>query len=84
MEHVILARAVHLGEDYNTWSSTGGDIRIVKDRAISLTPYILGRYLVRAPFDSEVQHSQYGNCLNYCNYTSLKIDTGGTNSYTYQ
>ena len=31
--------------------SAGGDIRIVKDRAISLSPYILGRYLVRAPID---------------------------------
>ena len=31
----------------------GGDVRIVKDRAISLNPFILGRYLVRAPFGSE-------------------------------
>ncbi len=50
---LLLARAVHLGGVYDTWSSAGGDIRIVKDRAISLSPYILGRHLVRAPFGSE-------------------------------
>jgi photosystem II CP43 chlorophyll apoprotein len=50
---LLLVKAVYIGGLYDTWSSAGGDVRIVKDRAISLNPFILGRYLVRAPFGSE-------------------------------
>ena len=50
---LVLVKAVYAGGLYDTWSSAGGDVRIVKDRAISLNPFILGRYLVRAPFGSE-------------------------------
>ena len=50
---LLLVKAVYVGGLYDTWSSAGGDIRTVKDRAISLNSFILGRYLVRAPFGSE-------------------------------
>ena len=50
---LVLVKAVYAGGLYDTWSSAGGDVRTVKDRAISLNPFILGRYLVRAPFGSE-------------------------------
>lgn len=50
---LLLVKAVYAGGVYDTWSSAGGDVRIVKDRAISLNPFVLGRYLVRAPFGSE-------------------------------
>merc|ERR1711897_34869 len=50
---LLLVKAVYAGGLYDTWSSAGGDVRIIKDRAISLNPYVLGRYLVRAPFGSE-------------------------------
>merc|ERR1712228_418524 len=50
---LLLVKAVYAGGLYDTWSSAGGDVRIIKDRAISLNPFILGRYIVRAPFGSE-------------------------------
>jgi len=34
---------------YDTWSSGGGDIRLVKDTSISLNPYVLFRHLSKAP-----------------------------------
>jgi len=30
-----------------------GDIRLIKDTCVTLNPYVLGRYLLRAPFGSE-------------------------------
>jgi photosystem II CP43 chlorophyll apoprotein len=50
---LLLVKAVYAGGLYDTWSSAGGDVRIIKDRAISLNPFVLGRYLIRAPFGSE-------------------------------
>lgn len=44
---------MYVGGIYDTWSSAGGDVRVVKSRAVSLNPYVIGRYLVRAPFGSE-------------------------------
>ena len=46
-------KGVYLGGLYDTWAAAGGDIRLIKDRGLTLNPYILGRYLVRAPFGSE-------------------------------
>ena len=50
---LLFVRSVYAGGLYDTWASAGGDVRVIKDRAVSLTPYILGKYLVRAPFGSE-------------------------------
>jgi photosystem II CP43 chlorophyll apoprotein len=50
---LLFIKAVYAGGLYDTWASAGGDVRSIKDRAVSLNPFILGRYLVRAPFGSE-------------------------------
>mmetsp|Transcript_69214 Transcript_69214/g.160410 ORF Transcript_69214/g.160410 Transcript_69214/m.160410 type:complete len:220 (-) Transcript_69214:653-1312(-) len=50
---LLFVKAIYLGGIYDTWASGGGDVRIIKDTCISLNPYVLGRYLVRAPFGSE-------------------------------
>ena len=50
---LLFIRAVYGGGVYDTWASAGGDVRVIKDRAVSLNPYVLGRYILRAPFGSE-------------------------------
>jgi len=50
---LLTLKAVYLGGLYDTWASGGGDIRLIKDQCVTLNPYVLGRYLVRAPFGSE-------------------------------
>ena len=50
---LLFVKAVYLGGLYDTWASGGGDVRIIKDSSLTLNPYILGRYLIRAPFGSE-------------------------------
>lgn len=50
---LLFIRAVYAGGLYDTWSSGGGDARLIKDRAVTLNPYVLGKYLLRAPFGSE-------------------------------
>ena len=50
---LLFVKSVYSGGLYDTWASAGGDTRIIKDRAVSLNPFILGRYLIRAPFGSE-------------------------------
>ena len=49
----LFVKGVFLGGIYDTSASGGGDIRLVKDTIVTLNPYILGRYLFRAPFGSE-------------------------------
>jgi photosystem II CP43 chlorophyll apoprotein len=49
---LLFLQAVYLGGVYDTWASGGGDVRLVKDSSLSLNPYVLGRYLARAPFGS--------------------------------
>jgi len=50
---LLFVKAVYLGGLYDTWASGGGDVRLIKDTCVTLNPYVLGRYLVRAPFGSE-------------------------------
>jgi len=50
---LLTLKAVYLGGLYDTWASGGGDVRLIKDQCVTLNPYVLGRYLVRAPFGSE-------------------------------
>lgn len=50
---LLFIKAVYYGGLYDTSASGGGDVRIIKDTSIPLNPYILGRYLLRAPFGSE-------------------------------
>lgn len=50
---LLFAKAVYFGGLYDTWASGGGDVRLIKDTCVTLNPYVLGRYLVRAPFGSE-------------------------------
>jgi len=50
---LLFVKAVYLGGLYDTWASGGGDVRVIKDSSITLNPYVLGRYLLRAPFGSE-------------------------------
>ena len=51
--NVFFIKATYFGGLYDTWSSAGGDARVIKPRAVSLSPYVLGRYLLRAPFGNE-------------------------------
>lgn len=50
---LLFLKAVYLGGLYDTWASGGGDIRLIKETCVSFNPYVLGRYLLRAPFGSE-------------------------------
>ena len=47
------SKGVYLGGLYDTWASAGGDIRLIKDRVLSLNPYVLLRYLARPPFGGQ-------------------------------
>ena len=49
----LFVKGVYLGGLYDTWASAGGDIRLIKDRGLTFNPYVLGRYLARAPLGSE-------------------------------
>lgn len=46
-------KGVSLGGLYDTCASGGGDIRLIKDTCVTLNPYVLGRYLPRAPLGSQ-------------------------------
>ena len=50
---LLCMKAVYIGGLYDTTASGGGDIRLIKDTCVTLNPYVLGRYLPRAPFGSE-------------------------------
>ena len=50
---LLFVKSLYLGGLYDTWASGGGDVRIIKDTAVTLNPYVIGRYLIRAPFGSE-------------------------------
>lgn len=50
---LLFIKAVYLGGLYDTCASGGGDIRLIKDTCVTLNPYVLGRYLLRAPLGSE-------------------------------
>ena len=50
---LLFVKGVYLAGLYDTWASGGGDIRLIKDTCLTLNPYVLGRYLARAPLGSE-------------------------------
>ena len=50
---LLYAQAVYFGGLYDTSASGGGDVRLVKASCVSLNPYVIGRYLLRAPFGNE-------------------------------
>ena len=49
----LVLRALYFTGIYDTWAAGGGDIRLVKESALSLNPYLISRYLIRAPFGGE-------------------------------
>ena len=50
---LLFLKGVSLGGLYDTCASGGGDIRLIKDTCVTLNPYVLGRYLPRAPLGSQ-------------------------------
>ena len=51
---LFFSKGVYLsGGLYDTWASAGGDIRLISDTCVTLNPYVLFRYLLRAPFGGE-------------------------------
>ena len=48
----LYIKAVYLSGLYDTWCSGGGDVRSIKKADLSLNPYVLLRYIARAPFGS--------------------------------
>merc|ERR1712060_379175 len=50
---LLFVKSVYLGGIYDTLSSGGGDVRLLRESCVTLNPYLLGRYLVRAPFGNE-------------------------------
>jgi photosystem II CP43 chlorophyll apoprotein len=50
---LLFVKAVYLGGIFDTLSSGGGDVRLVRESCVTLNPYLLGRYLIRAPFGNE-------------------------------
>ena len=47
---LLFVKAVYLGGIYDTWASGGGDIRVIKPTILTTNPWVLGKYLARAPF----------------------------------
>jgi photosystem II CP43 chlorophyll apoprotein len=50
---LLVIKSTRFGGLYDTWASGGGDIRTLKNTAISINPYVLFRYLARSPFGGE-------------------------------
>ena len=50
---LLYLMCLYFGGVYDTIYSVGGDVRLIKDTCISINPYVIGRYLLRAPFGSE-------------------------------
>lgn len=50
---VLFLKGVYLYGLYDTWASGGGDVRVLKDSSLTLNPFLILRYLVRAPFGGE-------------------------------
>jgi photosystem II CP43 chlorophyll apoprotein len=50
---LLSVKAVYFAGLYDTTASGGGDVRLIKDTCVTLNPYVLARYLLRAPFGSE-------------------------------
>ena len=50
---LLWSKGVYLGGLYDTWASAGGDVREIYDTFLTLNPYLLLRYLARAPFGGQ-------------------------------
>lgn len=50
---LLFIKGAYLDGLYDTWSSGGGDVRVLKDTSLTLNPYLISKYLVRAPFGGE-------------------------------
>merc|ERR1719198_2106861 len=53
---LLLLKATTFGGLYDTWASGGGDVRYIKSSVVSLSPYVLLRYLARSPFGGDVRY----------------------------
>lgn len=49
----LYAKSVYFGGIYDTSASGGGDVRLIKASSVTLNPFIIGKYILRAPFGSE-------------------------------
>jgi photosystem II CP43 chlorophyll apoprotein len=50
---LLVLKATKAGGLYDTWASGGGDVRCVKNSAITLNPKLLFRYILGSPFGGE-------------------------------
>ena len=50
---ILFFKAIYFPGLYDTASSGGGDIRLIKSTCVTFNPVILGKYLFRIPFGSE-------------------------------
>jgi photosystem II CP43 chlorophyll apoprotein len=50
---LLQTKSTYFGGLYDTWASGGGDVQLIKYYTISLNPYVLARYLARAPYGNE-------------------------------
>ena len=50
---LLVSKGLWYSGFYDTWALGGGDVRYCKEQRISLNPYLIVRYLVRAPFGGE-------------------------------
>jgi photosystem II CP43 chlorophyll apoprotein len=49
----LVVKALFISGLYDTCSAGGGDVRLLKSTTISLNPFLLSRYLFRAPFGGQ-------------------------------
>jgi photosystem II CP43 chlorophyll apoprotein len=50
---LLCSKGVLFGGVYDTWSSGGGDVRLIKSDLVTINVFSLGRYLIRAPFGGQ-------------------------------
>jgi photosystem II CP43 chlorophyll apoprotein len=50
---LLCCKGLLFGGIYDTWSSAGGDVRVIKSNLVSINPFVIGRYLLRAPFGGQ-------------------------------
>jgi photosystem II CP43 chlorophyll apoprotein len=50
---LLQTKSTYFGGLYDTKASGGGDVQLIKYYTISLNPYVLARYLARAPYGNE-------------------------------
>lgn len=51
--YLLFLKGIYFGGMYDTSASGGGDVRLIKASNVTLNPFVVGRYLLRAPFGSE-------------------------------